>query len=121
MTTTQVFSSRNYQPGTYNIPSTAIPVGVTKVTMTLNRTNWTNPASKVAFFFERSPDGGATWLFEGAFTAEGGAVTGPDGTVATQTSATFSFPDPTNANRKVRGTLTVSGVAFKTDGSIVTE
>lgn len=119
--TTGAFTSRNYQPGEYTFPASNIPLGISQATLSLNRTDWTNPASKVNFKFERSQDNGVTWLPAGSFTAEGGVLIGRDGQVATASSATFDFPEPANQTRKVRGTLTVSGVAFKTDGTLILE
>ena len=119
--TTGAFTNRNYSPGSYTFPATIIPLGVAAATLSLNRADWTNPASKVDFKFEISLDNGVTWRFGGSFTAEGGVLLGKDGLGATESSATFDFPEPTNALRKVRGTLQVIGVAFRTDGTLTLE
>jgi hypothetical protein len=47
--------------GTFNIPSTAIPDNVSKVTLLLDGSTMLDPALHVALNLDFSPDGGVTW------------------------------------------------------------
>ena len=61
-----------------------------------------------------SLDGGLTWQSDlgiprQGFTAQGGVVTDRRGNVIAVTVGVFPLPEPDNPNRRVRGSLTITG------------
>jgi len=116
------FTNRMYQVGTYTLAATALAANVSAVSIAFNRADWLDPLSKIRLSLELSLDGGATWIPGGAFEADGGVfIDRFTGLPVTESVAYFSYPEPGNSNRKIRGTFEVIGVAFKTDATITTE
>ena len=111
-----VFPSISRAVGTYLLPSSNVPNGISSAVLSFDRSLWTNPAGKMEMQLEISFDNGTSWQILGAFTAEGGVVLDMLGNVATKTSIKIGVPQPQNNNRKVRGTLIISGAAFTTSG-----
>ena len=62
---------------------------------------------------ELSYDGGAIWLPGGGGTAKGGEIRDKAGNVRATTEFRWSWPEPDNPNRRVRGTITINGSALK--------
>lgn len=113
---TQTIPQATYQVGTRNLGPFNVPNGATNVTLTFDRSQWTDPAVKLTARFELSLDNGATWSpnpagqptwpwgsFPVTITSEGGVI----GVPSTQQS--IALPDPTNTQRKVRAVVTVAG------------
>lgn len=113
------FGSRTYQPGAYTIDPTTVGAGFTSISLELARAEWTDPTSTINMKFERSFDSGQTWEAAGSFTAKGGVITDPSGNVAPVSSAVFFLPHPESVTRQIRGELTVTGPALKTEGFVV--
>lgn len=65
--------------GTYQIPSRAVPAGLSRVSMRLVSTNWTQAARTINLSAEASMDGGTTWVSFGSATFQGGTVLAKDG------------------------------------------
>lgn len=109
---------RTYQPGVYDLNPVIVPLGYSAFTLDIDRTEWLDPAMKIAGRIDLSLDGGQTWkVGYVAFTAEGGPLQPPSplpgAPPANHTIIRSDLGDPNNAARQVRCSLTVSGVAVK--------
>jgi hypothetical protein len=119
---------QTYKPGTYPIPETAVNKGISSATMTIDRSQWTDPAVTLTFKLDFSPDGGKTW-FTGdnnqgwcAFGSKGGVVKDQKGNPIPSSIANCGCKDicnPANTTNHVRGTVTVVGGSLTTSGSVV--
>ena len=127
MASIEIVSKRNWQPGEYRFPTAAnfadgvtLPVGVQYVKLALDVTDMTDPAQIVLFDAELSFDGGATWKPERA-SFQGGPIKNLATRVPPFVSYhEFHFPEPTNANRRVRVTMTVAGIAARIASTVET-
>src|SRR6266850_1544343 len=70
-TTTTLLPPGLYPAGTYNLGPASLPVGVSAVTVALDRSTWNNPDFRATASLEFSVDGGVTWLPWGSFGASG--------------------------------------------------
>jgi len=116
------FFSGTLHAGVTNLPQRSVPLGATSFTITIDRTNWTDPALKLAISIEISLDGGVTWASDSAATYEGGPAPTPtpiQPNPVNQSVLTSDLGDPTNTNRMVRGTLTLTGGNLVTSGSLI--
>lgn len=135
LTTTTLLPLGLYAAGTYNLGPATLPLGVSAITLRIDRTTWNNPAFKITASLEFSPDGGVTWFPWGSFGATGEALI-RGGLPVTESNQTVSFIhrvagdgfglmnpftskvpyiqtpgtiepgwEPTNPNRMVRGTV----------------
>lgn len=96
----------NLALGTRNFGPIAVPDDVTVCSLSINRTQWTNPAAALSAQLETSVDGGATWQAWVGLTSVGSA----DATMAT----TFmSRVLPAGTGRQIRGNYVVTGVRFR--------
>ena len=121
MTTTAILPMGPYPAGTYTIPATSVPLNIGTVKLAADRTAWLDAASTVVASMEWSFDGGTTWSPGGSWTSHGGTALLPDGiTVSTESNAVFTMPQPTNPNRKVRGSVVVSGATATSSVSVTT-
>jgi len=94
-----------YAAGTYSIPSTSIPDGLTTLKATLQRNSWPDTGSNViSASFDISYDGGATWPETWAYTAAGG-VTVYKGNV--DPVSTMTIPLKAGTGRRLRGMVTL--------------
>ena len=122
---------KTYPQGTTNYGPATLTPDVSVLTITLDRTNWTDPTITVEIRGEISLDGGATWspqpsgqavwpwgAFPIDFTAAGGVITGPGGVVVNTSELTVSIPDVGNANRQLRGSMTITGGNLRTSISV---
>lgn len=109
--------NRNYQTGAASIAESPVTVGSSTLKATLDVTQWTNPASVLSVVMEMSEDDGATWVGGGAFTAqcEADGTFRRKGVVLTEIGATFQWPPTVN---RLRGTITISGAAIRTSGTV---
>jgi hypothetical protein len=112
-------ASGSHAAGTYSLASTSVPLGIVQATLTLDRALWTLTARTAAVTMDISFDNGATWQSLGGFTAQGGTVTDPAGVTALVSSFTVDLPQPANANRRVRGSVVITGGAVNTAGILV--
>jgi hypothetical protein len=89
--------------GSYALPSTLIPDGLTRLLATLARNAWANTGRDVIkATIEVSYDGGTTWPQAWGFTAVGGVGTFKGQTLA---NSTLSVPLKAGSGRRVRGTV----------------
>ena len=96
----------NLALGTRNFGPIAVPDDVTVCSLSIDRTQWTNPAAALSAQLETSVDGGATWQAWVGLTSVGSA----DATMAT----TFmSRALPAGTGRQIRGNYVVTGVRFR--------
>ena len=121
MTTTAILPMGPYPAGTYTIPATSVPLNIGTVKLSADRTLWIDAASIVVASMEWSLDGGTIWSPGGSWTSHGGTILMLDGiTVSLESNATFTMPQPTNTNRKVRGSVVVSGATATASVSLTT-
>lgn len=96
----------NLALGTRNFGPIAVPDDVTVCSLSIDRTQWTNPAAALSAQLEISVDGGATWQAWVGLTSVGSA----DATMAT----TFmSRALPAGTGRQIRGNYVVTGIRFR--------
>ena len=109
---------------TLTIPSSSIPTGITRLQATVNRFAWPGTPSDVVATvqLEFSLDNGATWPMGVSATLPGGA-TPYKGNPDPPSSISFPVPEPSNTQRRVRGTLIVAAPlpALGLDTSAVVE
>ena len=121
MTTTAILPMGPYPAGTYTIPATSVPLNIGTVKLSADRTLWIDAASIVVASMEWSLDGGTTWSPGGSWTSHGGTALLPDGiTVSIETNIVVTMPQSTNPNRKVRGSVVVSGATAISAVSLTT-
>lgn len=94
----------NLPIGTKTFGPFAVPDDLSRCTLAIDRTNWTNPAAKLRAWFEMSVNGGPFEFWLG-MTAEGGAV---------GTETRMSRPLPEGTNRQIRGGYELQGARFRT-------
>ena len=96
----------NLAIGTRTFGPIAVPDDVTVCSLSIDRTQWTNPAAALSAQLEISVDGGATWQAWVGLTSVGSA----DATMAT----TFmSRALPAGTGRQIRGNYVVTGARFR--------
>lgn len=109
MTVLLAVASRQYAAGTQPIPSTVVPTGLVSARLTLIRDSWPDTGGDVvSVLIDLSLDGGTTWIqgFFG-FTAAGGNLVDRLGNPLAASFGGRDLPEPANANRRVRGTVTL--------------
>ena len=102
-----------YSAGTYEVTAVSIPTGYTVGYIKLDRSNWTNPATRVNWSVWLSQDGGVSWDNDQPI-ASGGANGGVQIIPQTGLPRAYSLIgasllQPDNPNRKVKATFTVIG------------
>lgn len=109
MTVLATLPRKVYAAGTRNMPSFALPAAATRLQLSFDRNSWPDTGGDViSATFDYSFDGGQTWpLSQGPFTAAGGDLVFR-GVPVTKTFWKFDAPDPGNANRRIRGTVTTT-------------
>ena len=118
-----IASRRLYQPGTVALPATAIGAEYSAFKIAIDRTEWLDPAIKIAGAFDVSLDGGQTWIVGWVkFTAEGGPLQPPsplpDAPNPNFTTVESDIPGLGNANRMIRTNLDISGAAVRISADI---
>lgn len=96
----------NLALGTRNFGPITVPDDVTVCSLSIARTQWTNPAAALSAQLEISVDGGATWQAWVGLTSVGSA----DATMAT---TSMSRALPAGTGRQIRGNYVVTGVRFR--------
>ena len=97
--------------GTYPIPSTAIPQGVSMITLDFDVTV-ARAGDDVQYTYELSFDNGASWVPGPSGIFRGGTPTRLDGLPVSPTlisTETVTLPRPELSTRRVRGTVIVTG------------
>lgn len=125
MASTVILPQATYPIGTRTVGPANVPQNATKVEMALDGAAMTDPALHVSMTLDLSLDNGATWNlphpqvdpFPIGMTLDGGALNRQGLPLATYTLGT-QLPDPTNANRKIRMTVTISGTPLTTQGTV---
>ena len=108
-----------YGLGTYTFPVTDLPMGYTRAELIIDRTQWLDPSSQLAWQADVSMDGGSTWNQSpqtgAAATVNGGVKFyqgGPQqGQVRTTSSFSMGLLNPDEPDRAVRGSFTVTVAA----------
>lgn len=94
----------NLAIGTRTFGPFNVPDDLSRCTLSLDRTNWTNPDAKLRAWFDISIDGGPFEFWLG-MTAQGGQA---------GTTTSMSRPLPEGTNRQIRGGYELSGSRFRT-------
>jgi hypothetical protein len=116
------------QEGSRVLGPVNVPTGLTAAKVTIDRTNWTNPAITLSLTIDISLDNGVTWNsphpavdpFPVGLTAEGGIILDKNGQVEQTTIQAVPMPQPANANRRLRATLVVAGGSIPTTVTVET-
>lgn len=103
-TTSTLLPTAVYGPGTLAFGPVAIPVGITGVTAIIDRAALVSPTLRIDWTLELSQDDGQTWEAWGG----AGTIGGPPFTTS---SFTVALPQPANAARKLRGSVTLTEAA----------
>ena len=127
MPTQTILTSKRWNPGTYNIPSSPIPLGLEYVKLTFDVTEMTDPALSIMAEFEISYDGGTTWRERNAVSFQGGPIRMTDlsGNPVVRNPPFISthevwISEPENPSRRVRGSVKIAGGGFKTEMTLET-
>ena len=115
-----LFTNLNLTVGTRSVGPISVPVGLTAASISLSRDNFLNPACTISVAIELSLDGGANWVplascFDRGSSAQ---LWNRTHTALLPISLTIGLDDKTNAARQIRGTITVTGVAFVSTGTL---
>lgn len=110
--------AKTYNVGSVQIPPTAVPAGSSSMTIVLDVTQWTNPASVLSVAMEMSTDGGVTWVGGGAFTTHPNANGQFPGKSGAPLSTIMSFWSWPSSVTHLRGTVTITGTPIQTSGTI---
>lgn len=94
-------------PLSVDIPSTAVPTGIVRLAITVNRFAWPAGTDIMQFTLEYSLDGGATWP-GGTTGSTNGGVVPYKGNPDSPSAFAFPIPEPQNANRRLRGNVTLN-------------
>lgn len=111
-----------------------VPANLTRAQIALDGTNMTDPAMQGSLMLDVSLDGGVTWAsqnpsadtgaFPCAMTFQGGAMTtakpGKPSVPIPFYDLSCDIPHPELSTRRVKGSLTVSGVALTTTATLTT-
>lgn len=117
VTTTTVLNNKNYAAGTYSFGPVSIPTGISQVTITVDMSQVTDLTGVYTYNIELSQDGGATWALAASgtlnvpnsgFIMNAGVLSDSSGTAVPNSGVTIFLPNPTNANRKARGTVVLN-------------
>ena len=84
---------------------------------TTNPTIWNNPETTVAIDLEISRDNGNTWGFLLGFRSHGGISINSRGVEAQVSSVSINV-EPTDLQRRIRGSVTVMNGPIRTEGII---
>jgi hypothetical protein len=112
--------NKTYNVGQQNIPQRSVPAGTSRMVMTLDVTNWTNPAAQLSITLEFSNDGGVTWFPGGGVSGLGPNANGQFISPRGQPLTTVKVLDvnwPADVT-DMRGSITISGGSIQTGGSI---
>lgn len=82
------------------------PPGLSTVQVAVDRTGLALLTQPINWQIDLSLDSGVTWLPWGGAGCQAGTVTDRNLVVQTESSFTVSFPRPTDANTRVRGSIT---------------
>jgi opacity protein-like surface antigen len=109
-------------PGTYSgtmdIPATNIPQGATVLVATLDITSATDPATGFNGTFDISYDNGQSWQFWSSATFIGGVYRDRNGVQITVWRNGGGLEQPSNAQRKVRGSIVITGTVPLGGGTV---
>jgi len=115
---TFLIPTKTYQPGVQTIPGSAVPPESTRMTLTLDVTNWSVPTVVVDVAMELSQDGGVSWRPGGRAPLQcrsDGTFRSPIGEILTQVTAQFSWPSGVT---HARGTVVITGNSVRTGGTV---
>ena len=90
-------------PLTADIPATVVPIGISVVSLRVDRFAWPEGADIATLSLEYSLDGGNTWPFGLQGKAAGGVA--PKGDIS---AFQFQLPESGNSARRIRGSVTLA-------------
>ena len=111
--TRAVMLTRSSRNGTRAFGPFTVPVGITQIGIAIDITTDTDPTKRWDLILEFSNDGGVSWNPYAPWPqgcGRSGGVTRDEAAVAIPEAAIFrSLPEPANALRQLRGSITVVG------------
>lgn len=114
--------AKSYAPGTYTIPEITLSANFSTFQINLNRTNFTDPGTKVSIMMDLSGDAGKTWVNNACgFSTVGDPATTTKPNVVTCYCTKQNGCDGSSAANKMRGTAVITGQAVTLAGSIVAQ
>lgn len=109
MATSVILPPGSYGPGTFTLPAAPIPTGITRVTVQVDRASMVSGTLHIDWTLELSQDSGTSWLPWGGAGTVGGAISDPaTGLPFSVSSFTVAVPNPANAGRRLRGSVTLT-------------
>jgi hypothetical protein len=123
---TVVLPQGTYAIGTRVLGPATVPLGLTSVELVLDGAAMTDPALQVTLVIDLSLDGGVTWNsphpdvdpFPIGATFVGGATNEHGGGPLDFYRRGVDFPQPTNAARQIKATITIAGTPLTTKGTL---
>lgn len=111
--TTTVYNIATRQPGTYSITGVLVPVGLNYIDLVILRSNWNNSDISITVVIDYSLNNGATWTNIVNDTNTCGWCSYDGVNEAPAVGGIMTIPEPSNTNRQIRGSLTITGGAIK--------
>jgi hypothetical protein len=108
LTTSALLPAGLYPANTYSLGPVALPVGISAFSLAVDRTAWNDPALRVTFSLDFSPDGGVTWIPWGAGGTDGAVVLDP-ATGLPRTQSSYSTPFISRITAEGFGLLNLPG------------
>lgn len=106
-----VITKADITPGTTDTSTFKIPVGATKISLNIDRSDLMDASIAIGVQLFLSLDNGKSWTFWGGFGTSGGQVIdSATDKIATSSSIGVELPEPDNPNRQIKATLTVTGI-----------
>ena len=118
MSVTTLFTLGSYAPGIRTFGPVAIPLNLASVKIDFDVAAHLDPLVELRMAIEISFDSGGTWRDFFGFTRFGGIGHEDDGSVSLVAYRRTSIPQPTNPQRRLRGTFTLTGGSLTTSGTL---
>ena len=116
--TTIPIPSRTYPIGTTQFWPVTVPTGATTFDLKFDVSTFTDPTWTLNLTFDLSFDGGTNWVNVVGLTMPGGAPDDNGNPIAV--AGFFSnLSQPNNANRRARGSLTLTGHNLTSAGTLI--
>jgi hypothetical protein len=109
--TLTVLNNRAYAAGTFPFGPVNLPTGIESAECRIDRTALTSTTLQINWSFELSQDDGINWLSWGGAGTVGGVIQDEGGNTLTFSAFTVQLPNPTNPNRRIRGSMSLNETA----------
>src|SRR3990167_9616049 len=99
---TEIFSKRQYPKSTQTFGPVAVPIGMMKVAIKVDRLDLTDAAVGLSWSIMLSLDAGLSWRpWGGAGTVGGIVLNGKTGLPEPESSLVVDLPEPANPDRQI--------------------